>query len=205
MIMGAGLGDPWAPGVVPFPVGASPAAQAAAATAAAQAAAATTKAVKAVKKAAASKPAAASSSTSGIVATVAALPWLKIGLVAAGVVGAYVLLKGSKEEARENPEDEELDENPREAFDFYRDFHWGREPKRVRHVPISPTPKELVKLGVLEAVTYSAKKGAGKLADYIHHFGEEGGKKPVLAADPRTKRLHVLGGDYDIESAGIID
>jgi hypothetical protein len=211
MILGLGsIGEPWAPDVVPFPVGASPTAQAAAATAAAQAAAASSaakkKAAAAIKAAAAKKPPAPSSSGSGIGGTLAALPWLKIGLVAGGVVGAYLLLKGQQEDGpRENPEDDDVDEGPREAMDFYRDFHWGREPKRVRHVAISPTPSQLVKLGMLEAVTYSAKKGAGKLADYIHHFGEEGGKKPVLAADPRTKRLHVLGGDYDVQSAGIID
>lgn len=150
----------------------------------------------------------------GLVQQLGSMPWLKVGLIAAGAVGAFFLMRGGGDDrpARRNPDDDDdvdddrdVDDNPRAAMDFYRDFHWGREPRRIRRTSISPTPSELVKLGTLEAVTYSAKKGGEALADYIHHFGETGKKKPILAADPRSKRLHVVGGAYDIESAGIID
>jgi putative peptidoglycan binding protein len=91
----------------------------------------------------------------------------------------------------------------RRAAKFYEDFHWGRKPRRMRRVRLSAVPRRLVKLGVLEAVTYSAKKGADALADYIHHFGEGGTRKPTLAADPVTKRLHIVGGGYDVRKEGI--
>lgn len=97
------------------------------------------------------------------------------------------------------------DEDTEEAIDFYEGFHWGRRPKRIKRARVSPLPRHLVRLGLLEAVTYSAKKGREKLADYVHHFGEEGGRKPVLAADPRTRRLHIVGGDYDVKDVGIVD
>ncbi len=148
------------------------------------------------------------------------IPWASIakwGLLGAGVVGAVVLLSAKSErEQHDNPcddddedsddedDDDEPDDNPRAAMDFYRKFHWGREPRKIGRAKLAPRPRELVKLGVLEAVTYSAKKGGEKLADYIHHFGEEGHKKPLLTADPRTRKLHIVGGDYGVEAAGIV-
>jgi len=163
----------------------------------------------AVKKAAAAPAAAATSA-------LASFPWLKAGLIGAGVIGAVVLLSAhSGRQRRKNPDDEDddgdgdedddgVDRNPRRAFDFFREFYWGREPGRVRRTKVSPLPRELVQLGTLEAITYSAKKGGEKLADYIHHFGEEGHRKPKLAADPRNKKLHIIGGDYGVEAAGIV-
>jgi len=84
-------------------------------------------------------------------------------------------------------------------------FHWGRLPKRAVKVRTAPKPRELVELGKLEAVTYSTKKGDEGLQHYEHAFGEDGGKKPVLAMDPDTDRLHVVGGDYRVEDRGIVD
>ena len=93
---------------------------------------------------------------------------------------------------------------------FFEDFHSSYGPKghrpgvrRARGVP--PRPSILAELGELEAVTYRANKGDGKLVSYEHMFGEEGGRRPVLAADVDRKRLHVLGGDYTIEPRGIVD
>ena len=91
------------------------------------------------------------------------------------------------------------------AEDAYTGFHWGREPSRNVRVGVSPLPDKLVELGRLEAVTYSTRKGRDGLAHYEHQFGEDGGRKPRLAMDARSKRLHVVGGSYRVEDRGIVD
>lgn len=101
-----------------------------------------------------------------------------------------------------------MNANPREAtaraVAAYEGFHWGDKPKRARAVELAPQPKALTEIGRLEAVTYSTTKG-GERAWWEHHFGEEGGKKPRLAFDPRTEDLHIVGGDYRVEDRGIVD
>lgn len=131
-----------------------------------------------------------------------ALPWPKLAAGAAVlVVGALVLGGSSSErEERDNPSDDDD-----QAERFYTRFHWGRRPTKRKRVKLPPTPRRLVELGTLEAVTYAAKKGAEGLVDYVHSFGEEGGAKPTLAADPRSRRLHIVGGDYDVQGRGIVD
>jgi hypothetical protein len=96
--------------------------------------------------------------------------------------------------------------NP-DARDRYKGFHWGLDPRGVSDVEISPEPRELVKLGTLEAITYRTRKGGrdGGLASWEHHFGEDGGRKPSLAVDPDSDRLHIVGGDYAVEDRGIVD
>lgn len=97
------------------------------------------------------------------------------------------------------------DELEREGRAEYEALHWGHRTRRVRNVRVSPAPKSLVKLGTLEAVTYSTRKKGDGFNDYEHAFGEEGGQKPVLAVDPKTRRLHIVGGDYTVEDRGIVD
>jgi hypothetical protein len=87
----------------------------------------------------------------------------------------------------------------------YEGFQWGRKPRKVKRVPVSPPPRTLAKLGQAEAIVYSTKKGREKWAHYEHAFGEEGGRKPVLAVDPETDRLHLVGGSYRVEDRGIVD
>ena len=63
------------------------------------------------------------------------------------------------------------------------------------------------KLGQLVSVTYKARKGdedGGRPIYWVHEFGEQGGKRPDLVAD-QDEKLHIVGGDYRIEEAGIID
>jgi len=90
---------------------------------------------------------------------------------------------------------------------MFRGFHWGRSSRRTLRARPSPRPRSLVKLGQLEAVTYSTRKGHGAraFAHWEHEFGEEGGRKPTLAVDPSNKRLHIVGGDYQVEDRGIVD
>jgi hypothetical protein len=213
MILGLGAGEgPWASGYV-LPGESAPAVPPMLAPAPTSHVVAGTKKILSAATAAITGKGASSSS----------IPWgsiAKYSLIGVGVVGAVILLSArSERQTRRNPDDDDdddadeeddddddddVDENPRKAADFYRSFQWGREPKKISRVAIPPRPRELVKLGVLEAITYSTKKGGEKLADYIHHFGEEGHRKPTLTADPRTKKLHIIGGDYGIESAGIV-
>lgn len=198
MIIGAEAPGPWAPGAI-IP-GTSPQAQAAAATAVWNAAAAV--APKPKPKPAA-KPA-ASATTSSSAPTPGWPSWVPwaLGASAVGATIWFMNRKGDRRGARRNPPMVGGAED-RDAVKFYKDFHWGRKAKRFKRVKLAPRPRRLVQLGILEAVTYSAKKGADALADYIHHFGEGGTKRPVLAADPRTKRLHIVGGGYDVRPEGI--
>jgi len=99
-----------------------------------------------------------------------------------------------------NPEGDVL-EHGRAMFEG---FHWGVPSRRKLRAQLSPTPRALVKLGQLEAVAYSTNKG-GERATWEHEFAEDGGRKPVLAMDPDTRRLHIVGGDYDVEDRGIVD
>lgn len=92
-----------------------------------------------------------------------------------------------------------------EAVDFYERFHWGHKPKRIVSAEVSPEPRTLAKLGKLEGVIYSTKKKGDGFQHYEHLFGEEGGRKPMLAVDPSTGRLHIVGGDYTVEDRGIVD
>jgi len=87
----------------------------------------------------------------------------------------------------------------------YEAFQWGRKPRKVKRVGVSPRPRALAKLGTAEAIVYSTTKGKTGFAHYEHAFGEDGGKKPVLAVDPDTDRLHLVGGSYRVEKRGIVD
>ena len=74
----------------------------------------------------------------------------------------------------------------------------------MSRVEVAPVPRVTTELGELAAITYSTNKG-GESATWEHEFGEEGGKRPKLVADPESKQLHIVGGDYTITGAGIID
>jgi hypothetical protein len=124
----------------------------------------------------------------------AGYPWRKVALVV-GVagIGWWLWNNYGRRALRRNPD----------AAKMYEKFHWGRPARRAVRTKIANLPKRLVELGTLEAVIYSTKKGGRALADYIHHFGEGGSRKPKLTADPNGKRLHILGGGYDVKPEGI--
>ncbi len=90
------------------------------------------------------------------------------------------------------------------AMSFYKDFHWGDKAQRVLRKKFSPVPKVAVKLGKVEAIAYATHKD-GERAVWEHEFGEEGGKRPDLVMDVDNKRLHIVGGDYDVKPEGITD
>jgi hypothetical protein len=61
----------------------------------------------------------------------------------------------------------------------------------------------LVKLGTLEQVTYKTRKGGDPTTYYTHDFAEDGGRRPVLAMDADSRKLHIVGGTYKITRHGI--
>lgn len=68
-------------------------------------------------------------------------------------------------------------------------------------------PDDLVLLGEASEIGYIAAKdhiGNGKTFNYVHEFGEESGKRPMLAADAEGN-LHIIGGNYVLEDRGIVD
>jgi len=108
---------------------------------------------------------------------------------------------------RRNPHYEplpEADDRLTTALAQYEAFHWGEPANKVTRRRISKAPKTGVKLGRLHSVTYHTSKG-GEDALWEHEFGEEGGEAPDLVMDPDNRRLHIVGGTYDVRTAGIID
>lgn len=95
-------------------------------------------------------------------------------------------------------------ERLKKAVDAYEGFHWGDEPERIVRKKVSKAPRVGVKLGKLVSVAYETHKG-GERAVWEHEFGEEGGKRPDLVMDADNKRLHIVGGTYDVRNEGIID
>jgi hypothetical protein len=97
------------------------------------------------------------------------------------------------------------DPESRHAAKLAEDLHWGIAPKRARRWRRPHAGAALAELGQLVAVEYSTTKKGDGPSIYHHTFGEEGGRRPVLAVDPRTRDLHVVGGDYTVEGRGIVD
>jgi hypothetical protein len=63
-------------------------------------------------------------------------------------------------------------------------------------------------LGEATRIDYKQRKEhvpKPEIDEWEHHFGEEGGSRPTVLFDSRHKRLLLEGGDYHIESDGIIN
>lgn len=124
-------------------------------------------------------------------------PWV-LGLVALG--GLYYVTRHERRGGTQrNPDGEIIDEAKR----LFEGFHWGRPARRVRTMRADKPPRALVELGKLESVTYATTKGKQR-AKWAHEFAEDGGRKPVLAMDADSKRLHIVGGSYTVEDRGIV-
>lgn len=149
--------------------------------------------------------------------TIFGLPKMLV-YIGSGAVGLFVLfkmMKGSPASApalpvhqnparRRNPERVPQSERLKRAVESYESFHWGDKPTKFLHKKISKTPRVGVKLGKLVSVAYETHKN-GEHAVWEHEFGEEGGKRPDLVMDADNKRLHIVGGSYDVRPEGIID
>lgn len=74
-------------------------------------------------------------------------------------------------------------------------------------IEFAARPGKVVRMGTARTIIYSSRKAmdGGNLNNYIHEFGEDDGKRPVLWYDAKIKRLYLVGGNYRIEAAGIIN
>jgi hypothetical protein len=90
-----------------------------------------------------------------------------------------------------------------DAVDAYRRLHWGTDPTSAELVEYQPPGLALTALGELYAAAYdTTKTGDGPDgAVYFHEFEDP---KPLLAVDPATGRLHIVGGGYTVETRGIV-
>ena len=105
---------------------------------------------------------------------------------------------------RRNPQRLSLSDKVERSEDFYKAFHWGDEPKRLKRAKFGKAPKVGVKLGKAHAIAYETVKN-GERAVWEHEFGEEGGRKPDLVMDVDSEKLHLVGGDYRVRPEGIVD
>jgi len=71
----------------------------------------------------------------------------------------------------------------------------------------SDESKDFVELGEAIKVVYLARKAHTNFepTEWEHTFGEEGGEQPFLFFDRLKKRVFFVGGDYKVQSPGIID
>ena len=100
---------------------------------------------------------------------------------------------------------------PEEAVELYRMFN-GCEPDQLKQMeiwlPDDETPLVAIGEGDCPFIGYSSAKDSpdGSIENYIHHFGEEGGKKPrvFVTMPPKgyKKMMVIIGGDWDIEKRG---
>lgn len=83
----------------------------------------------------------------------------------------------------------------------------GRKKLHVVGVQMNrPNPPGEVEYGEIISVTYRADKPhiESGTFDYVHKFGEDGGRRPKLVVDEEGFPL-IEGGSYKIDSDGIID
>jgi hypothetical protein len=72
---------------------------------------------------------------------------------------------------------------------------------------VKAKPGEGLDYGEIEKIAYITAKahvGNNKTFEYVHEFGEDGGKRPHLIIDPDGMPI-IRGGDYTVKAAGIIN
>ena len=86
-------------------------------------------------------------------------------------------------------------------------FVGGDQAINLRQFPHVSPLKDQAELGEAVSICYSTSKDFHNFekSDYEHEFGEEGGARPLVAYDVRSKRLYFVGGDYIVKRPGIID
>lgn len=67
--------------------------------------------------------------------------------------------------------------------------------------------KPNVLVGYAHTIAYHTSKHFHNFepSDYEHEFGEETGEKPLLAYDPRSRKLYLVGGAYEVRPEGIVN
>jgi hypothetical protein len=89
--------------------------------------------------------------------------------------------------------------NPSPASSAYREFHWGRGPKRRRRVNVAAHP-EVFELGKLRAVEYETRKGKQD-AIWVHQFSRP---FPILTGTPDGQLGPIVGGAARVTKRGIV-
>lgn len=92
------------------------------------------------------------------------------------------------------------DRDVAKAARFRREFHWGNPARRVVRRSVAVPPRVLADLGEVASITYRTNKRGEKAQFFEHEFE---GRRPRLGVDPRSKRLHLVGGSYTVKAAGI--
>lgn len=67
--------------------------------------------------------------------------------------------------------------------------------------------KDFLCLGHCHAIVYFTSKSFHDFepSEYVHHFGDEGGRRPEGGYDVHSKRLFLIGGDYKVRPEGIVN
>ena len=106
----------------------------------------------------------------------------------------------SAEALRENPQAVEA------AKAQYKSFHWGDSSAAltVKEIPGVAEGTPLAYLGVPRRIEYGSRKN-GEWAEYYHLFGEETGVYPDMYSTADGKTLIIHGGNFTIESDGLIE
>jgi hypothetical protein len=94
--------------------------------------------------------------------------------------------------ARRNPA-------PTAAESAYREFHWGKPPRRRRLAEV-PTPAEVFELGKLLYVEYLARKG-DQTAIWCHDFSRP---LPSLTGTANGELGPIVGGSAKVTERGIV-
>ncbi|HUW79490.1 MAG TPA: hypothetical protein VMV54_01195 [Acidocella sp.] len=67
--------------------------------------------------------------------------------------------------------------------------------------------RDHVELGALWKIVYRTSKGFHNftVTDYVHEFGEEGGRLPTLVYETLNNAFYVIGGTYLVKPEGIVN
>lgn len=86
-------------------------------------------------------------------------------------------------------------------------FVGGDQAINLKQFPHVSPSKDQVDIGEVVTICYHTSKDFHNFepSDYEHEFGEEGGARPLLAYDVRSKRLYLIGGDYVVKREGIVN
>lgn len=78
--------------------------------------------------------------------------------------------------------------------------------RKGKHGPFTDE-KDKMLIGEIQELTYRTRKGFDKfkLTDYYHGLGEESGVRPSLVYDLLNKQMEIVGGQYKVLDAGIVN
>jgi hypothetical protein len=86
----------------------------------------------------------------------------------------------------------------------------GNQSLPLNDLGITQNGKQFYDIGECHTISYRADKhhledSNGKVAEYIHEFGEDNGVKPTMVYDSLNKTIQLVGGSYHVEDRGIVN